>query len=250
DRYHAGAGRVRDGRGEHEAARLDAGHDVEAGRALRGDHRVHDPPERRAVGQQRADVLEHHAVLREVGHVDHVLGHQGGDLRAAVAGGRGHRRRPPERFRLLRRDWPDRRDWAGRAPTFGAAPASSISSGLSTRGSSRDGSLSVASVRASPPLRVSRWASARRLASTRWVWAASRGSRSFSSASSGVARNREAKKVTVMPTNSTRPRSFSVPAPSTPAPMNSSPPTGSNATMEVLMERIMTWLTARLAASP
>src|SRR5690606_4987923 len=202
-------------------------------------------PEGGTVGQQRADVLEHDALLREVRHVDHPVGDQSGDLRAAVAGGRGHRRRPPERFRAPRRDWPGRRDPAGRAPTFGAAPASSTSSGLSTGGTrSRDGSSSL------PPLRASRWASATRLASTRWVWAANRGSRSFSSASSGVARNRDDRKLTVMPTNSTRPRSFSVPAPSSPAPMNSSPPTGSSATTEVLMERIMTWLTARLAASP
>ena len=40
-----------------------------------------------------------------------------------------------------------------------------------------------------------------------------------------------------------------VPTPSSPAPTNSSPATGSNAISDVLIERISVWLTARFAAS-
>jgi hypothetical protein len=51
-----------------------------------------------------------------------------------------------------------------------------------------------------------------------------------------------------MPTNSTSARSFSSPAPSTPAPMNRIAATGSSAMTEVLMDRTRVWLSAWLAA--
>ena len=50
------------------------------------------------------------------------------------------------------------------------------------------------------------------------------------------------------PTSWASARSFSVPAPSRPAPMNSSDATGSSAMSDVLIERIRVWLTASLAA--
>ena len=52
-----------------------------------------------------------------------------------------------------------------------------------------------------------------------------------------------------MPTNSTRARSFSVPAPSRPAPTNRIDATGRSAVSEVLIDRTRVWLSARLAAS-
>ena len=51
-----------------------------------------------------------------------------------------------------------------------------------------------------------------------------------------------------MPTNSTSARSFSSPAPSSPAPTNRMDATGSRAITEVLIERTRVWLSARLAA--
>ena len=50
------------------------------------------------------------------------------------------------------------------------------------------------------------------------------------------------------PTNRARDRSFSVPAPSSSAPMNRIEPIGSSATTEVLIDRTKVWLSARLAA--
>src|SRR5690348_7975260 len=90
---------------------------------------------------------------------------------------------------------------------------------------------------------------AERLASTRWLCATSRGSRIFSSVSTGVAKKIDEYTAKPIPKNSTRPRSFSVPALSRPAPMKSRPPTGRSATRPVLIDRISVWLTARLAAS-
>jgi hypothetical protein len=67
--------------------------------------------------------------------------------------------------------------------------------------------------------------------------------------STGVAKKIDEYTAMPIPTNSTRPRSRSVPAPRRPAPMKSRPPTGSSATRPVLIDRISVWLTARLAAS-
>ena len=54
---------------------------------------------------------------------------------------------------------------------------------------------------------------------------------------------------TMMPTNSASAMSRSVPAPSSPAPMNRIEPTGRMPTTEVVMDRTSVWFTARFTFS-
>ncbi len=75
------------------------------------------------------------------------------------------------------------------------------------------------------------------------------GSRSRSETSTGVAMKIEENVPAMIPMNRASEMSRSVPAPSSRAPMNRIPPTGSRATTEVLIERTRVWFTARLASS-
>ena len=75
------------------------------------------------------------------------------------------------------------------------------------------------------------------------------GSRSFIWHSTGVATKIEEYVPTAVPMNSTSARSFKAPAPSRKAPTNRIDATGNSATMLVLIDRMMVWLSARFANS-
>ena len=64
-----------------------------------------------------------------------------------------------------------------------------------------------------------------------------------------MARKIEDRVPAIIPMNSVRAMSRSVPAPRMKAPTNSSEATGSTPTTEVLIERMKVWLTARFASS-
>src|SRR5690606_31219716 len=66
---------------------------------------------------------------------------------------------------------------------------------------------------------------------------------------SGVASSTEDTVPATVPTDITKARSFSVPAPSRPTPMTNRASTGSSVTSDVVIDRINTWLTARLDTS-
>src|SRR5262245_17023144 len=88
-----------------------------------------------------------------------------------------------------------------------------------------------------------------RLASTRLVCCLTSVSRSFNCTASGVATKIDEYAPAAMPMNSASERSFSGPAPSTMVETARIAPTGSNAVIEVLIDRTNVWLTARLASS-
>ena len=74
------------------------------------------------------------------------------------------------------------------------------------------------------------------------------GSRSRIAASNGVAIKIDEYAPVARPIKSARDKSFNVPAPRSPAPTKRIEPTGSKATMVVLIDRMTVWLIARLAA--
>ncbi len=74
------------------------------------------------------------------------------------------------------------------------------------------------------------------------------GSRSRIAASNGVAIKIDEYAPVARPIKRARDKSFNVPAPRSPAPTKRIEPTGSKATMVVLIDRMTVWLIARLAA--
>ena len=85
-RHHPQPGRVRDGGGDHEPARLDAGHDVEASPA-RGIRRSRRSPRGTPSPSANSGIRSLNTMpgLGKVRHVQHPAGDQPGDLRAAVS---------------------------------------------------------------------------------------------------------------------------------------------------------------------
>ena len=230
--------------------------------------------ERLGVAEQRGDVLEDDARLRVVGDVEDASGEDlaqssgrspppgsSGKLTpreptlrrhrcsGLPAGGRppgpaAQRRLPLGRFAARGR----------RAPAGCADRAAASRAGLAGAGRLevlRVPGVLLAEPRPAPARRCARrgprpWP-ARRVALR--LSARISGSRSFRSASSGVAMKIEEYVPTAMPTSRASARSCSTPAPPlTTVPANSSAATGISAISEVFSDRIRVWLTARFAA--
>src|SRR5581483_4720240 len=135
---------------DHEATRLDAGHQVEGARAVVPHDRVDHVAEPGRVGEQRREVLEDDARLREVGYVGDERGNPLGDRGTAVPldDHRRQRRRLPPDERLPPDRLPPGRFAAAAFATDGLTPTrgGALAEGVPASASIRDWRSSSSSI--------------------------------------------------------------------------------------------------------